>query len=74
MPLLAVNTSGYVAGAAVKDRPLKVATPFTAVTVVVPLKVCPAMEIVTDVLESAVTMLPPESCTCTTGWVVQVFP
>lgn len=56
-------------------RFVKVATPFTAVTDVVPTRVAPAdtVAVTTDV-ESVVTVLPEESLIAITGWVVKAEP
>ena len=59
------------------DNPLNVATPLTAATVAVPLSVpllglVPIARVTFDVFD--VTVLPPASCTVTTGWVLQAVP
>ena len=58
------------------DRSVKVATPWTAVRLVVPCKApLPAMRLaVTTVVLSLVTKLPAESSTRTTGWLVKATP
>ncbi len=57
------------------DRLVKVATPLTAATVVVPLKV-PVPEAIeaTTLTVDEVTVFPDESVMRTTGWVVKATP
>jgi hypothetical protein len=59
------------------DNPLKVATPLAALTVAVPLRVPPPgfvpMPSATDAV-LVVTVLPPASCTVTTGCVASTVP
>ena len=59
------------------ERPLKVATPFTAFSVLVPLNVpLPGLVPIATVIEAAllVTVLPPASCTATAGCVGKAMP
>jgi hypothetical protein len=56
-------------------RPVNVATPFTAVAVVVPTRVAPAdTDAVTTVELSDVSVFPPPSVIVTCGWVVKAAP
>src|SRR4051794_26668231 len=69
--------SVYPLPALLIERPLKVATPLTALSVAVPLSVpllgfVPIAPVIDAVL--VVTVLPPASCTVTTGCVGNVMP
>jgi hypothetical protein len=54
--------------------PLKVATPATAFTVIVPTVVAPVFTVIVTAAVLPVTVLPTASRTVTTGWVVNAAP
>ena len=54
--------------------PVNVATPRNAVAVAVPTTVTPALTLIVTTLLLVVTVLPPASCTATTGCVVKAAP